>query len=157
MPRLRLRQSFRARSCSISYRESTRWRSLIFQVFHFGCMSDHAHACVLQIFSLRDWRRRALVMRSKGIPVVAPALDPTNPYASILKVGFRYTCICAVFSGMLFSIRCYGIEQKRARKGLTLPQAWHAGDVIASSEQGEARELAGVTRACQARPLQSTT
>jgi hypothetical protein len=43
----------------------------------------------------------------------------------------------------------YDIDQKRARKGLALPQAWHAGDVSASPEQGEACELAGVTRARQ--------
>ncbi len=34
----------------------------------------------------------------------------------------------------------YGMDQKRARKGLAQPQAWHA-------------ELAGVTRQLQARPL----
>ena len=39
------------------------------------------------------------------------------------------------------------MNQKRARKGLAQPQAWHVGDVSASPEQGEACELTGVTRA----------
>jgi hypothetical protein len=34
----------------------------------------------------------------------------------------------------------------RVRKGLAQPQAWQAGDVSTLPEQGEAGELAGVTR-----------
>jgi hypothetical protein len=45
-----------------------------------------------------------------------------------------------------------GIDQKRARKGLAQPQAWHTGDVSASHKQGKAYELAGVTRERQLKP-----
>ncbi len=41
------------------------------------------------------------------------------------------------------------MDQKHALKGVVQPQAWHAGDVSASPEQGEACELAGATRARQ--------
>ncbi len=44
-------------------------------------------------------------------------------------------------------------ERVHAKARLALPQAWHAGDVSASLEQGEAGELAGVPRVRQARPL----
>ena len=40
----------------------------------------------------------------------------------------------------------HSMDQKRARKGQAQPHAWHAGDVSASPEQGEACELAAVTR-----------
>ncbi len=36
----------------------------------------------------------------------------------------------------------YDMDQKRARKGMTLLQAWHAGGVSAPPEQGEACKLA---------------
>ncbi len=45
--------------------------------------------------------------------------------------------------------------QKRAPKGLAQRQAWHAGDMSASPEQGEACELAEVTHAQQARPFRA--
>ncbi len=45
-----------------------------------------------------------------------------------------------------------GMDQKRARKGLAQPKAWHTGDVSALPEQGEACEVARVTLARQARP-----
>jgi hypothetical protein len=49
----------------------------------------------------------------------------------------------------MFSL--HDMDEKRARKELAQPQVWHAGDVSASPMQGEACELAGVTRAWQAR------
>ena len=47
----------------------------------------------------------------------------------------------------------YGMDQKRVRKRLAQLQVWHAGDVSALPDQGEACVLAGVTRARQARHL----
>ncbi len=44
-------------------------------------------------------------------------------------------------------------HRKTCTKGLAQRQARHAGDVSASSEQGEACELAGATPAQQAIPL----
>ena len=46
----------------------------------------------------------------------------------------------------------HGVDQN-CEKRLAQPQAWLAGDVGASPEQGEACKLAGVARAWQARPL----
>ncbi len=35
----------------------------------------------------------------------------------------------------------YDMDQKRAQEGLAQPQAWHADDVSATPEQGEACKL----------------
>ncbi len=55
----------------------------------------------------------------------------------------------------MFSL--YGMDQKRAQKGLAQPQAWYTGDVSASPERGKACELAEVTRARQAKHLSAHT
>ena len=45
------------------------------------------------------------------------------------------------------------MDQKRARKELVEPLAWHTGNVSTPPEQGEASKLAGVSRTRQVRPL----
>jgi hypothetical protein len=61
-------------------------------------------------------------------------------------------CPVSVHYRLHHMLSSYGMDQKRVRKGLALPQAWHAGDVSALSEQGEACELAAVPCARQDRP-----
>ncbi len=72
----------------------------------------------------------------------APSTLQLHVYTSACAGNDATACTVGV-------IHVAGMEQKGARKGLTQPQAWHAGDVSASPERNEACELAGVTRACK--------
>ena len=95
---------------------------------------DTKYGCATVLVRIRD-----LLHLPCGLPFFYP--QSIRP----VKNSFSY---CRYFA---FSPYC--MDQKCARKGLAQPQAWHAGDVSASPEQGEAREQAGVAREQQARPL----
>jgi hypothetical protein len=73
-----------------------------------------------------------------------------------IAVHVRVACSALVYVGVRVAIFTvcfpYGMDQKRARKGLAQPQAWHAGG-SALPEQGETCELAGVTCEWHVRPL----
>jgi hypothetical protein len=40
----------------------------------------------VQMAGLKDWRRRALLMRSRGIPIIPPVLNPDDPFSTIARV-----------------------------------------------------------------------